>query len=175
LKDFLIIAAILAVALPAAAANVTFDASGTLSDGSVLSGTLTIDTTAGDIVGSDLITTGPSSFTFVNIVNQSYTQVPGNYNVGDRNSTSTEDFDFDLPDLGQTPLAGYDGGSICSASVSCVNGGGSNLYDLVLNQGGAYLLSGSLSPAVPEPTPTILISLGLFGLGALEFRRRRNC
>jgi hypothetical protein len=175
LKPFLFVATILTIALPAAAANVTFNASGTFSDGSILGGTLTIDTTVGNIVGSDLITTGPSSFTFVNLVNQSFTQVPGDYNVGDRNSDSTEDFDFDLPDPGQTPLVGYNGGSICSASALCVPGRVGNLFNLALNQGGPFLLSGSLSPAVPEPTPTALISLGLFGLGALGFRRRRNC
>jgi hypothetical protein len=174
LKPFLFVATILTIALPAAAANLTFNASGIFSDGSILGGTLTIDTTAGFIVGSDLITTGLSSFTFVNIVNQSYTQVPGDYNVGDRNSASTEDFNFDLPDPGQTPLVGYNGGPICSASVFCGDARGGNLFNLVLNQGGPSLLSGSLSPAVPEPTPTVLISLGLFGLGALEFRRRRN-
>jgi len=78
-------------------ANTVFDASGVFSDGSVLSGTLIINTTTGSITGSDLIVTGVDNFTFVNIVNQSYTQVPGDYNVGDRNAASTEDFNFDLP------------------------------------------------------------------------------
>ena len=111
----------------------TFNASGVFDDGSVLGGTLMIDETTGRISGSNLILTGPSSFIFSNIVNQSNTQVPGDYNVGDRNATSTEDFNFDLLDTAQTPLFNYNGGSICSASAPCTDGRGSNLYNLTDN------------------------------------------
>src|ERR1700735_3188268 len=89
-----------------------FDATGLFTDGSVLTGFLDIDVTTGLIVGSDLTTTGASAFEFVNIVNQSDTQVPGDHNVGDRNAASTEDFNFDIPGN----LVGYQGSRICSNS-----------------------------------------------------------
>jgi len=111
----------------------TFAASGMFDDGSVLSGSMVIDVTTGKITASDLITTGPSSFRFVSIVNQSFTQAPGDYNVGDRNAISTEDFDFDLPDPALAPLIGYRGGRFCSGTAPCLSGAAEarlRLFDL---------------------------------------------
>ena len=150
-------------------ADTLFQASGTFVDGSVLSGTLSIDTVEGSITAANLITTGPSAFTFTNIVNQSFTQTPGDYNVGVRNAAGTEDFNFDLPDPSMTALIGYTGGQICSRSVRCVHN--SNLYNLTTNSGGPDLVSGTLMVPTPEPSSLLLLGTGLVGMvGALKRR-----
>jgi len=149
----------------------TFAASGTFTDGSILGGTLTFDLTTGRITGSDVTTTGASTFEFVNIINQSNTQVPGDYNAGDRNAFSTEDFNFDLFDPAQTPLYGYGGGSICSNTAPCINNRSSALFNLTTNSVGAFLVSGSLTP-VPEPASLTLFVTGLLGLCIMACRQK---
>ena len=147
-----------------------FDATGQFTDGSVLAGFLDIDVTDGLIVGSDLTTTGPSAFEFVNIVNQSDTQVPGDHNVGDRSSTGTEDFNFDIPGN----LFGYQGSIICSNTSLChtVSSGvrSSGLFDLTTNSDGASLVTGALT--APEPATLTIIGAGLVGLAAARRKRR---
>ena len=156
----------LGLAASPAQANViqTFNASGVFTDNSVLSGTLTFDLTLGVMTASNLIVTGPRNFIFVNIVNQSYTQAPGDYNVGDRNAAGTEDFDFDLPNPAKTPLFNYQGGPFCSRSALCVMGRNAALFDLTTSTSGAALVVGALNP-IPEPTTLALLGTVLLGLG----------
>jgi len=147
-----------------------FDAAGSFTDGSVLAGFLDIDVTAGLIVGSDLTTTAPSTFEFVNIVNQSDTQVPGDHNVGDRNAAATEDFNFDIPGS----LVGYQGSRICSNSALCNTTVGlrsSGLFNLTLGVPGASVVAGALTPA-PEPATLTVLGAGLVGLAAARRKRR---
>ena len=166
-----ILACALLITGVAARADSVFIASGAFDDGSRLSGTLTIDPTTGLITGSDLILTGASSYTFVNILNQSYTQSPGDYNVEDRDASSTDDFNFALPDPSQMPLINYAGGTICSIKNPCPDGRGSNLFDLTTNGGGPSLVSGTLTAVTPEPSSLVLLGSGVLGVAGVLKRR----
>ncbi len=162
----MLVLAVAAISLSSTKADAAvFYASGIFEDGSVLSGTLTIDTIAGLITDSNLVVGPPSAFTFTVIVNQGDLPAPFFYSVRVRNAGATEDFSFGLL---THSLVGYTGGEICSlATPTCSY---SNLLNTGTNLAEPALSSGSLSD-VPEPATVALVGTAV---ALLRLRRRRT-
>jgi hypothetical protein len=97
---------------------------------------LTIDTTAGTVTQSNLVVGSPDNTVQTNPVAQGQNLFnAGTYGVDDRNASSTEDFNFSIPEGGS--LVNYAGGS--------TNYG--NLYNLVTNSFGSNISNFKLTPA----------------------------
>ena len=141
------------------AALITFNASGVTADNSILSGTVTIDDTAGLATAVNLTLSAPLSFTATNLGGQgaglSFYTISA--------SGPGSDAVLRLP---TTTLVGYTGGSLCSVSVTCA------LSSFAINGAlNASFSSGSLTP-IPEPASALLIVGGLAALQARRLRRR---
>jgi hypothetical protein len=137
-----------------------FDVIGNLTDGSAISGTLLIDTTAGLVTGSSVSISGPQDF-FFSIVNAQASEAysPTTYGVNVRNAALTEDFDFALSGIS---LVGYTGGAIEFG----------NLFDLTTGTNGTGVERASLTAfAIPEPGTLSLVGLSLAGICALRQRK----
>jgi hypothetical protein len=154
----------LALHTPKAQADeiVTFDATGTFSDGTELGGSLTIDITTGDITTDDLTTSGPIIATF-NLLptTASVGGYPG-FNVVDNGGNADFTFNVDA-----TSLVGFQGGYLGSSDQPL----GGFVSFLNLNRSyGVDLVSGDLTP-VPEPASLPILGLGA-GLLVVAARRR---
>ncbi len=144
----------------AQAGSVTFDASGTFEDGATLSGTMTIDTTVGQVTAVNLVVSAPDSLDLTFVQYQSNTSYSGDYFIQTGpTATGLPNFLVVLP---VTTLVGYSGGSIGSTTQPA-NSIESNVYPVTT------LTVGSLS-AVPEPSSLVLA--GTAGLGLWTRRRR---
>jgi hypothetical protein len=162
-KIFLVLAAVLVgPGLMAASADTIFTFSGTFQDGSILGGTLTINTATGAIDGVNL-TIGASSFTFqqgplITIGGESFAQF-----------TTTSFPSFPILDVffPVSSLVGYAGGQLCISPTvgACLNPTqfGSNGTVAFLTQG-----TSSTGSSVPEPSSLLLLTGGLVGLGLLS-------
>jgi len=167
----------------ACAEIITFEVSGTMTDGAVLSGTMTIDNVAGIVTEANFQFGAPNSETFSVV---EYDAVVGGARIvllqrhrkgrswllqtipTGASLGSLPDFNLFLP---TDTLVGYEGGSLCSVSALCSIGGASSVVSL----GGAtvFLHSGSAA-AVPEPSTSTLLAIGLVGLLAGGWWRRRE-
>jgi hypothetical protein len=153
---------------------VDFLASGTFQDGSVLSGTVTIDTTAGVVTAGDLAITGRAvHYTTLNLQRTWPPSSPFLYEVEFLNGQATDnDLTFLFPPVS---LVGYSGGILCGISTTCHDATLSYFSNLSTLSGGftsnfIELDSGSLG--APEPSAGLLILPGL-GLVMAGARRRR--
>lgn len=156
--------------------NVTglFDDGGLSSNGSILSGTLDIDTTGcGGVLSASLAVTGNSPATggpldFTSISNQGLHNSSGYYYYVDFNPVDENILDVDIYLSSPATLDGYTGGKLCADNQSC--GGAESYYGADPN-----LSSGSLSPAsgAPEPSSALLLFGGAAALMGLRQRKRR--
>lgn len=155
----------------ASAAPAAFTVSGTLADGAVLNGTVTIDTATGAVAGvnlqlgsPDLATftivgnSGPSSATVWQILAEPPVGAPGNVGCGSNPPNYPTGCIFPKLSLllPTTTLVGYTGGSLCNNSFSC--GLTSLLIPPAPGGGGGVtidLQSGSLT-ASSNPPPVIV-------------------
>jgi hypothetical protein len=146
-----------------------FQASGTFSDGSSLTGTVTIDTTTGTVTAENLmvgLSLGPFSINIQQSVEQSlYVEIQSTP------VQSAYDFAMFLP---TSTLVGYSGGSICSFNEGCVYYVDSQPYvddsDLISLNGENILRAGTLT-SVTTPEPSSLFLLGTFLLGLAPMTR----
>ena len=172
LRSTLFIAASVVISLMSFASQgraTVFQANGLFDDGSVLAGTLSIDTNIGTVTASDL-TIGAAG-TFSAIILQGNFRPGLGYSVVADNAAGTEEFSFGLL---TDSLVGYAGGDMCSDSnIVCFS---SIFYPISDPSASTSLSSGSLvGPFAATPEPAFLFLCGIpFAIGLLYFNSRRK-
>jgi hypothetical protein len=127
---------LLGLAAATARASIVFQVSGTLNDGSAISGTFTIDTTAGTVTAANLTLGPPTSETCNSIANQFVAGGgPGFYEL-DLNCSAGNKFIVFLPSDPAGDLLGYTGGSIAGGSF--LTGTETNVAAATVSQGGFF-------------------------------------
>jgi len=170
-----LLGALLALAGHAKASPVIFDASGTFTDSSTLSGTITIDPTTGLATAENLSISGGTSgyvspLLFVATppaLMQTDNAGAGNVWLDSTDVSNSWQLRVDIP--GPT-LLGYGGGPLVISSFPP-----DGTYFTAFGEGGANLLSGSLTAVTtPAPPTIVLLASALFTAGAFHFVRRRQ-
>ena len=162
LRTALLSLAALTIAAPAtSAAPILFFATGTTA-GSTLSGSVTIESTNGNVTAVNLIMSGLLSYTANVFVYQGNQISSGTspYLILAKDASGNNNVQLQLP---VTTLLGYNGGNICTTGAPCSS--------FTSTANGTPFTGGSLSTATPEPTGLALVGGLLVGLASLRRRR----
>ena len=140
------------------AGTITFNVSGTFTDGAVLSGTMTVDNVAGQVTAANFSIGAPISQTFSFVEHDAAYAVPGYWFVQTIPAGATvgslPDFNLILP---TDTLVGYQGGSLSPLYTSEVSPGGATVF----------LQSGQASP---QTGTTVTYSGSVVSTGAPGFQ-----
>jgi len=164
------LAALLAPRAVLADTTVQFAASGTFADDSTLSGIFSVDVTTGVVTSADLAWSDVgSAFTTI----EPETTLDGFAELVVENAAGN----FIGLAFQSASLIGYSGGSLCSTADNCL---GSPIIafvesdaELMLESPSPDLLTSGSVVATPEPSSLLLLSIGLFGLMAMTWCRKR--
>jgi hypothetical protein len=151
----------------ARANTVTFNATGTFSDGANLSGTITIDNSLGVVTMVDLIISAPDAATF-NVIGFQAPDTPttGQYDIEAYKCSPTSNclYPWLQVVLPVSSLIGYNGGIFVAPSA---------LYPSEADS--PVVLTGSLTGTeTPIPSSLPLFATGLGALGLLASRKKRK-
>ncbi len=170
-------AVLFACSFPALADTLTvFNAQGSFVDGATLSGTITMDTTAGTITGVHLLASGPDNLDLTNLGGYNGPNpLQANY-YGIAVVTPTSYLPQIALGLDTTTLMGYAGGDLFSrVYASGVYGPSfiqqSDLSTIDLQVGTLTPESGVVATA-PEPSALMLFGTGVLALAGAARRRR---
>jgi hypothetical protein len=145
-----------------------FIVQGAYADGATLSGTVTIDTTVGEITAANLSVGAPDSLTLDNIIGQNGSSFSSwLVAVGTAGGALFPETILVIPSL---TLVGYSGGPIASETYA-PEGVGSALYYSESNT--VILHNGELTPT-PEPSTGLVASLGAAAFIGYGWSRRRR-
>lgn len=144
----------------------TFDASGTFDNGSVMSGTVTIDVTTGAATGADINIAGPSLSATLDYIHSSGADYfdDNSWTLVVSTGQSIDPYIFfyiDTSAAGSKTLVGYAGGPLYSNTMLGSDGGSTFINNYPNGYPG--LVSGSFSPEtdVPEPATYWLMVVGV--------------
>jgi hypothetical protein len=144
----------------------TFNVNGTFSPGSILSGTLTLDTTT-NLISAAALTVGGSNYS-ASFASAPTSQGPGSGDYAlvltSQTSTQTATLDLFLP---TNSLTGYTGSALCSRALAC--GSAQDVSAIAIDFGqfdvNDTLSSGTVTSSVtPEPSALALLGTGLLGM-----------
>jgi hypothetical protein len=170
-----LLCALLALVGRVQASPVLFDAKGTFTDGSSLSGSVTIDPVSGLATAEDLSISGGTSGYVSPLVfdatppalNQQDNQGAGHVWLDSSDLSNTFQLRVDLP--GPT-LIGYAGGNLIVSSFPP-----DGTFFSASGEGGANLISGTLTAVTtPAPPTIVLLASALLTAGGFHFVRRRR-
>ena len=152
-------------------ADTVFTATGTFGDNSILSGTLTINTSTGLITAANL----DVQYNITPTVTEMFTNILG----PTPNSVTLEGDHFSdlFVYINASNLIGFAGGALCSTTVTCT---GSVVSDVSPSTGihgvpfNDFLTSGMLTAPVtaPEPSTIVLLGVALLGLAGVVSLKR---
>jgi len=164
MRRFMLATAVLGLMAGAAAParadiSLVFTAAGTFTDGAVLGGTMTIDTTNGTVTSAALTVSAPDSLNFDYLQNvQPNFPVSGLYAL---TFSTTSNFFYPLLSLGiptsASTLQGYTGGNLAS-DTNLVGGFTSSIQ--FSSSRSVDLDHGTLTVAVPEPSTLLVACVG---------------
>ena len=161
---FLLLILATTLSLSAVHAATLFNATGVFTDGAVLTGTITLDTTTGLGLSADVFLSAPDANEFLFIQSQ-FTPTPGVVIL------QLSPVAFGVPHLilafPVSDFTGYSGGVMCSPTTC---GGSSNLFTGYNTIG---IVSGNLAPASTAPEPSAAWLLAGGGTILLAARGRR--
>jgi hypothetical protein len=156
---------------------VAFEVSGDFKILGAYSGTLSIDTTSGEIVAADVTVPG-YEFTGPIYQGQNYQNISSTYlvQIFQPGSDIFLQLAYTTPGSPSGSLVGFAGGSIFEEDVFSDSTGekdGTYLVDRGVITGSVGAVA-AIAPAVPEPSTWAMMILGFFGIGFMAYRRKNQ-
>jgi hypothetical protein len=154
---------------PAGRADTSFSVTGTLVNGSIISGTVNIDTGLGMVDAVDLTVTGAFNYTADMIGTAGKRAGFADYQIEAQDffGVGASSIDLELP---VASLVGYGGGSVCSVSNACPGGFVSDAQSPASGGPTSSFTGPASASSAPEPSTMLL----MIGGGAILLLAKRR-